>query len=406
MKIVTVTYGTRGDFQPCLALNLALRAAGHQTLLAGPPEHSVTAEKLGCPYRPLGDDFKARLDRFPNPHEIKAVLPFLLFLKKQMVHQFRELPALLEGADLVLGASLAVAAPGLAAALKIPYLPTLFCPQIIPSSHHPFWGLRQQTLPAWLNRLSWLATSAADPMGLKTLLNYELKKLGVKPQRNLWRYYLGDRIIVAADEILAPIPPDVKPQCLQTGSWHLTGKAELAEEVEDFLRQGEPPVYFGVGSMPNRQPEETARLVLQAAREAGVRLILSQGWGQLNLPESQPGVLVVGEAPHDRLFPRLAAVVHHGGGGTTAAAARAGVPQVVVPHIMDQYYWAHRVHATGLGPRPLPRSRLKASGLALAIRRAVNDRTIKQRAAEVGRILGSRDNLARTVELIESIASR
>jgi vancomycin aglycone glucosyltransferase len=40
------------------------------------------------------------------------------------------------------------------------------------------------------------------------------------------------------------------------------------------------------------------------------------------------------------LFKRVAAVVHHGGAGTTTIAAMAGVPQVVVPQIWDQHYWA------------------------------------------------------------------
>lgn len=43
------------------------------------------------------------------------------------------------------------------------------------------------------------------------------------------------------------------------------------------------------------------------------------GWGGLGVLEGgqavPPGVLVVGEVPHDWLFPRCAAVVHHGGAG-------------------------------------------------------------------------------------------
>ena len=33
---------------------------------------------------------------------------------------------------------------------------------------------------------------------------------------------------------------------------------------------------------------------------------------------------VVGDTPHDWLFPRTALVVHHGGSGTSHSAARAG----------------------------------------------------------------------------------
>jgi vancomycin aglycone glucosyltransferase len=50
-----------------------------------------------------------------------------------------------------------------------------------------------------------------------------------------------------------------------------------------------------------------------------------------------------------KLFPRVAAVVHHGGAGTTTTAARAGAPQVIVPQIVDQPYWAAHVEALGIG---------------------------------------------------------
>jgi vancomycin aglycone glucosyltransferase len=57
---------------------------------------------------------------------------------------------------------------------------------------------------------------------------------------------------------------------------------------------------------------------------------------------------------HQALFPRVAAVVHHGGAGTTTAAARAGAPQVVVPQLYDQHYWAGRIHALGIGTAHAP----------------------------------------------------
>ena len=44
-----------------------------------------------------------------------------------------------------------------------------------------------------------------------------------------------------------------------------------------------------------------------------------------------------------QLFRHVAAVVHHGGAGTTTTAALAGVPQVVLPQMFDQHYWAERV---------------------------------------------------------------
>jgi vancomycin aglycone glucosyltransferase len=120
-------------------------------------------------------------------------------------------------------------------------------------------------------------------------------------------------------------------------------------KLEAFLEQGEPPVYIGFGSMTDPNPRITTRAVLAGVTDAGCRAVLSEGWAGLGgggLPEH---VMVVGSVPHASLFRRVAAVVHHGGAGTTTMAARAGVPQIVVPHVLDQYYWAERVSRLGVG---------------------------------------------------------
>jgi UDP:flavonoid glycosyltransferase YjiC (YdhE family) len=70
---------------------------------------------------------------------------------------------------------------------------------------------------------------------------------------------------------------------------------------------------------------------------------------------------------HSALFARLAAVVHHGGAGTVATAARAGVPQVLIPHMTDQFYWAHKLWQAGVSPKPIWRVRLTEKRLAAAL---------------------------------------
>jgi UDP:flavonoid glycosyltransferase YjiC (YdhE family) len=66
MKIVAVTYGSRGDVQPILSLALALQSAGHSVHLVGPPENADLVQRCGCPFSGLGakvDDF---LSSCPN----------------------------------------------------------------------------------------------------------------------------------------------------------------------------------------------------------------------------------------------------------------------------------------------------------------------------------------------------
>lgn len=131
------------------------------------------------------------------------------------------------------------------------------------------------------------------------------------------------------------------------GAFVLGDRRPLPAAIEEFLAAGPPPVYVGFGSMPDTRAEATSALVLAAARVADVRLVLGAGWARLKAAADD--VLTVDDVAHGVLFPRLAAIVHHGGAGTAHAAARAGVPQIVVPHGFDQFDWGRRIEQLGSG---------------------------------------------------------
>jgi sterol 3beta-glucosyltransferase len=115
-------------------------------------------------------------------------------------------------------------------------------------------------------------------------------------------------------------------------------------------------------------------------------------------------VLTVDAVPHQAVFPRVAMAVHHGGAGTTTAAARAGVPQVILPHILDQYYWAHRVERLGIGPRAIPVDLVTADLLADRFGAALGDPRILERAATLSRDVSARNGANAAVDHLERMA--
>lgn len=201
---------------------------------------------------------------------------------------------------------------------------------------------------------------------------------------------------------LLPKPPDWDRDKHITGFWFLEHGQDWTppDELLDFLGSGPRPVYVGFGSMNNRDPEETTDLVVQALVRSGQRGILGLGWGGLASTKLPDSIFPIRSAPHDWVFPRMAAVVHHGGAGTTAAGLRAGVPTVVVPFMSDQPLWARRVHELGAGPRPIPRKRLTARRLEKAIRQAVTDPRIQKHARRLGERLRAEDGVDRAVDII------
>ena len=85
--------------------------------------------------------------------------------------------------------------------------------------------------------------------------------------------------------------------------------------------------------------------------------------------------------PHDWLFARIDAACHHGGAGTTGASLRAGIPTIIKPFFGDQYFWATRVEALGIG---CSLRRLDVEGLASALQTATANEKQIARAKLVG----------------------
>ncbi len=174
-----------------------------------------------------------------------------------------------------------------------------------------------------------------------------------------------------------------------------------------FLESGPPPVYIGFGSIVVDDPDHLTRTIFDAVKKAGVRALVSKGWGKLGTDELgvPEDIFMLGNVPHDWLFNHVSAVVHHGGAGTTAAGVSMGKPTMVstlndtnlcrlhsttnteflqvVPFFGDQPFWGSMIATAGAGPQPIPYKNLTADNLAASILKCLEP-TSKLRAAELG----------------------
>jgi len=398
MNIVLATYGSRGDVQPMLALALGLQDHGHRVLLAGPPEKAAWAAQLGCPFHPLGRDMTAFIDRMTRVYSLPSAERFVRFVRQEVEAQFRQLPGIIAGADLVVGSSLVFALSSVAEALGIAYRYVVFTPQLLPSSSHPFPGVAQQRLPRWLNRLSWQTVRLLDRLYFDRVYNRFRRDLGLRPTTEGWRTITGDHVIVASDRAVAPVPADVtEPRFTQTGYMHLQQPVPANRVLSAFLESGTAPLYAGFGSMPRNDQVQSAAAIVQAARMADVRVIIGKFWDSPPPAVDPKRVLFLNKHPHLDLFPRMAAVIHHGGAGTTAAGAISGVPQIIVPHVLDQHYWGDRIRRAGLGPAPIARSRLTPRRLAAAMAAAVHHAPFRRRSAKIARQIRRQNGVEKAI---------
>jgi sterol 3beta-glucosyltransferase len=172
------------------------------------------------------------------------------------------------------------------------------------------------------------------------------------------------------------------------------------------LNAGSPPVFISFGSMTPAGADRVSGLVAAAGRQAEVRMVIQAG--QATLAKADPAsddAIVIGEVPHDWLFPRMAAVIHHAGAGTAAAGLRAGVPAVSVPMIGDQPFWAARLAALGTGPRPIRYRRLSAQVLAAAIRDAITRPSYRAQAQAMASRLAIEDGTAPVVNALTRLSN-
>jgi vancomycin aglycone glucosyltransferase len=316
--------------------------------------------------------------------------------------QFETIGAAAEGCDIIVGATaLQIAAPSIAERLGIPYVFAAYCPIVLPSRHHhpPVLTMLGQTAGERLSDYSdvWAKDAQRWNDTWRTLLDSHRASIGLTPVEDVHRHVTTAHPWLAADPTLGPWPDPNDGSVFRTGAWILRDDRPLGDELEAFLDDGDPPVYFGFGSV--RAPENSSRTMIESARAAGRRAIVSRGWADLALVDGAPDCLSIGEVNQQALFTRVAAVVHHGGAGTTTAAARAGVPQVVIPQHYDQPYWAGRVRDLGIGAMhdtPVP----DVDSLTAALGRALDPQTAI-RAREVAASMRGDGATVAALEVLE-----
>ena len=416
-RILILTYGTRGDVEPMLALALGLKRAGMAVAIATSTRFSEWIGTHGIDALPISDDLLALMDT-PEGRmlleggagvmaRIRAGARMQKVAKPINVRMMFETAYAAEAfrPDMIVYHPKMFAGPHIAEKLAVPAVMAVFQPLFVPTGEFPLAGLPASRLPGW-NR----ATYRLVPLSMRFYRNrinaFRRQKLGLGPVGAGWAVAMPPGagpipVLHAVSPHVIPRPADWPGHAHLTGYWPLEPQAGFSPPaaLQAFLRAGPPPVYAGFGSMMSADPAALADLLADAFRQAGVRGVIGAGWAGLDTAASDD-VFVTPPVPHGWLFPQTAAIIHHGGAGTTAAAFRAGVPSIICPFIGDQPFWARRAHQLGVAPPPLPRSRLTAERLAASIREAISNTAMRARADELGRKLQTETGVDNAVELI------
>jgi UDP:flavonoid glycosyltransferase YjiC (YdhE family) len=330
MKVLFTSWATPGHFAPLVPVGWALRAAGHDVLVATHPADTEPVVRAGLPALPVGPD----VDMFAVLRASRHSESRQAYLRAET----RESPdyrGILDAAvavadvladdligycrtwrpDLVVYEPAALAGPLVARVLGIPAVRTLWtCDFTAPVTGFP--ATIGGPLPArfGLAELDTAGDLTLDPCPPRMQVVDDVARQPIRyvPYNGPARLpgWLRD-------------PPSRRRVCVTWGtSLHAIGAQRMLHV---------PRVVSALGALD----AEIVVAVLDAHRD-----LFS------DVPEN---VRAIGPVPLHLVLPSCDAIVHQGGGGTLMTAVAAGVPQVVVPSIADQIFNAGHLAASGAG---------------------------------------------------------
>ncbi|GAA2774998.1 DUF1205 domain-containing protein [Streptomyces rameus] len=333
MRALFITWPWNSHFYPMAPLGWALRAAGHDVMVASQPSFAPTITGAGLPALPVGPDLDivgqlSEMYRGWRPENDRAVVENSPHRKNGIVSLYRiaeSAEAMAEEAtdfarqwrpDFVVFEPMAFLGPVLASALGVPSM-----------------------------RLLWATDSSAK------IARIQDEMLGGLAQR------IGaDRVNLVGDLTLDPCPPRLRrvdPRVTGTSMRYIpyNGPAELPLWLRTPPSRPRILVTWG-GSLFQYGWNEgiLAPRVVRALADQDVEVVVAvHGEYREMFTDLPANVVHVGPVALHLLLPSCAAIVHQGGAGTTMTAVSSGTPQFVVPWWPDAIVNARQVEATGSG---------------------------------------------------------
>lgn len=413
MRFLLTSHGSTGDIFPVIRLGHALVQAGHHVRFATVNLFKNEVEAAGLEFVHLPPDWDQNafaeamrdLTKSKNSIDLLKIIyseaePFLDDII-EILH--REL----ETADVFVCNYIFGNLCRLARQMEVPCAVTTFAHNAIPSySKSPITLPRFLTLPHLIkkpfNKLSWLIADKVLCWNINQVLGETLRKNEIGE--------VDSYLIDPADKILVTVSPSLfEPKQTWNDSFKFTGYLRW-QAPEDPVKetalmefcQGEKVPILTFGSVTFENTRKIMRRFLKNWPE-NKKIILQSGWARLALEHSRKSIFIIDKISHDQLFKHASVVIHHGGAGTTASVLHAGVPQIIIPHIGDQNFFAKEIKRLRVGlsmglsrwPEQLPR----------AVRIIERSKRRLKKARAIADMLAKENGPDNAVEALENLAN-
>ncbi|MBT63375.1 MAG: hypothetical protein CML13_09220 [Puniceicoccaceae bacterium] len=411
MKVLLTSHGSTGDIYPVIRLGRALVEAGHAVRFATVSLFRQEIEAAGIEFVYLPPDWDQSgfaeamrdLTKAKNPLDLIRIiysesLPFLDEILDTLQREIAE-------TDVFVTSYVFANLCTLARQAQVPCAVTTFAHNVVPSQSYPPEGLpRLLAAPACVrrrwNRMLWKLTDRVLCWQINRVVGETMGRHGMGQAESF--------ALEPADLALVTVSPKLcQPKHLWSERFQFTGylrwqspeDPELSASLDAFC-QGERVPILTFGSVTF---DEARKVMTRFMRNwpAGKKIIIQSGWAGLTIERPNPEMLRVGRVSHDQLFQYASMVIHHGGAGTTASVLHAGIPNIIIPHIGDQWFFASEVKRLGVGlevkrkrwPEDLPK----------AVRTVEKSKKMQRRAQAVAATLAEEQGPLAAVRALESL---
>lgn len=410
-RITILTYGSRGDVQPLVALGVGLRDRGHAVRVAGPAPFAPLVQAHGLEFEPIEGNPDELAQAFADraglswPRMVARMIQHVLPLAQAAL---RSIERAARDADLIVHSFLMTDGGHTLARLQgVPDVSAQFFPVFLPTSAFPAVALPDLPLGGTYRRATHVLNTAMFRYGGRLLYRRVRASAPDFPELAPWPFGNsageGTPILFAYSRHILPRPTDWPSNAHVTGYWQLPPRPgwEPPDALVRYLEAGPPPVYFGPGSVRTEQMMTLLQTVVASVRACGERVFLGMSPQALGEKLRGEDVFAAAGMPHAWVFRRMRYILHHGGAGTTGSAAAAGVPSTAVPFYADQAFWARQIHRLGLGPAAPPARRLTRGRLEAILKDALSNPTYELRARVLGEKIRQEQGVASAMRVIE-----
>jgi len=417
-SIVLTTFGSYGDLHPYLAIALGLKARGHSPVLATSSFYREKIETEGIQFRPVRPNLENLVN---NPEVMRQVndrrtgteyVVRKLFMP-HLLASYEDLSQAAQGAKLLITHPLTCAGRLVAEKHRLPWISTVLSPLSLMSTEDP-----SVMAPApWLKKVHGMSPSFYRLLfrflrGMMRSWSRPVRALreqiGLPPsdQDPLLEGQFSPHLNLALFSTVLAKPQTDWPQNTKVTGFPIYDNDTMAERdgssVEQFLRAGEPPLVFTLGSSAVFDARGFFQESAIAARRLGKRAILITGPDPGNKPTRllSNDIVTFEYIPYSEIFPHASVIVHQGGIGTLAQAMRSGHPMLIVPFSHDQPDNAARAAALGIA-RHLPRQKYSAKKAENELRLLLSDPVYTKAAASAASVVQQQEGVGAACFAIE-----